>query len=74
MRKSKISKGLKCAEGVEYVNTLRCREFTVDWRNVLKALKLPSENIVDMYSEGMVLHIVTDTTITEDDVIFKDND
>jgi len=71
MIKMKKSKGIKCAEGVEYQNTLRCRQFKVSWQDVLKALKLPAENIVDIYSEGMTMYIVTDTTVVEDDVIQK---
>ena len=72
MKKMKKSKGIKCAEGVEYQNTLRCRQFKVSWQHVLKALKLPTENIVDIYSEGMDMYIVTDTTITEENVIQND--
>lgn len=53
---------------VKYHNTLRCREFTINWNDLLTALNLPVENVVDIYTEYPNVHIVTDTTIVEKNV------
>lgn len=53
---------------VKYTNTLRCREFVISWSDLITALNLPQEHIVDIYDEYPNVHIVTDTTIVEKNV------
>ena len=55
----------KINEKVEYVDTLRSREFKIEDVDLINVLGLPIENIVDIYYSAGFVHIVTDKTFIE---------